>query len=604
MHLRSGGAHTHAVRTSNSRHAATPLDDVPLLIAAAPTHNTFVSYAVQHNRGTLTKKFLLWVVVLLQICFIGCFWLLQLGFNASISNNSLTTATKEYTAPNSNKNDNQQQTKGDVLLAAGRVNFIKSAALKLPKYKVQKTFNAAQKQLIEQQKPQHTLQRNKLYLNDNVNIFATDFVFKPNRLNRTGIGLIGENGGTILKQSIMSAEVMRTLVDKSKTSEGGVWCYREGSVNETNHNMDRVVGDSVEQEVDLMSLDWFENAQCKCQTSWHGKDCGQPEIIWRALMTAKKPFRLIEPSKQMAHRLVYMLEGNFFSLDLLELQIQAVIEVVDYFIIYFKNNKATLEQLRMLQRRLKNILKRGNYFLYHCKSDTTQREVTEVSCTAARAYAAFRKHLRVDTVSAFNLNETDLILYSSDYEIISRSALKFLKYYAKPEVEYIRFRLKYTVYGFYWQHAKQTHLTSLVSFFTHLDNPHLGNGDPIQLITKASMQNNSAFIIGDLNHFGGWFCKYCEQSDEIISAIQAEFSSLQVQFPNSTRNHHIDVTYIQKLIANGIYVDGKSQLLKMRRYSDKYFAPNYAEENSWKYGNLLVNLYETLDEDIEDENVY
>jgi len=78
---------------------------------------------------------------------------------------------------------------------------------------------------------------------------------------------------------------------------------------------------------------------------------------------------------------------------------------------------------------------------------------------------------------------------------------------------------------------------------------------------------------------------------------------MPVKLPNDTRNAHIDANYMQQLIANGVHIDGTTQLHRLREQSEKYFAPEEALQHSSQYGQLLVNLYDVdVLEDLQDED--
>uniref|UniRef100_A0A1B0FNZ3 Beta-1,4-mannosyl-glycoprotein 4-beta-N-acetylglucosaminyltransferase n=1 Tax=Glossina morsitans morsitans TaxID=37546 RepID=A0A1B0FNZ3_GLOMM len=281
-----------------------------------------------------------------------------------------------------------------------------------------------------------------------------------------------------------------------------LWCFREGTQNETF----KLKSDSGSEDL----LDAGED-HCKCSSEWHGRDCGQPEVIWRALMAAKTIFKLKDPSRDECHRLVYMIEGQFFSIDLLEMQVKGVERIIDYFIIFFKRNPVSISDLKSLRRHLKQILPQNNFMLFHCQL------MQHRNCSSAAAYHLFRQQ-----------------------------------------------------------------------------------------------QLSSNVIRGDLNHFGGWFCKYCQQPDEVIMELQAQSQTSlsitptpqnSIEFPHNQRNSHIDIAYLQQLIATGVYLrDGKTQLLRVYRFRDKYFAPLYVSDQSWKYGHLLINIYESLDDLLADDN--
>ncbi|XP_059220777.1 beta-1,4-mannosyl-glycoprotein 4-beta-N-acetylglucosaminyltransferase [Stomoxys calcitrans] len=383
------------------------------------------------------------------------------------------------------------------------------------------------------------------------------------------------------QQDFELQQIAYNLTDAEKVmfGEPSTWCFKEGTTKETRPQRDDDPG--IWPDV------------CDCLPDWHGQDCGQPEIIWRALMTAKMPFKLQNPAQDESHRLVYMIEGPFFSMDLMELQIQAVMTVVDYFIIYYKRNPVNMKELKILKYRLRQNLPNHNYMIYHCKL------VALTNCSSAEVYRLFRQH----QLPSNAIKPTDLFIYSDDKTILGHRALNFLKYYSF-NMPLIEFRAKFIVYGFYWQHPDLTKLQGSISSFQLIDN---SNSDPSQL-RRNHASNNAAsrqtLVMGDLNHFGGWFCKYCQQPDEIINELQLLQSSLSntnatttksihqnaIAFPTDKKHSlHIDVNYIQQLISTGVYLnDGKTKLLKVRRFTDKYFAPVYASQQSWKYGHLLL----------------
>ncbi|XP_053960754.1 uncharacterized protein LOC128864963 [Anastrepha ludens] len=539
---------------------------------AAPTSDSemteFLSAtAAPGGRTPLTKKLLLTLLVLVQVCFISCLWLLQIGggLNASTNEVAVLNEGKRNMAINTKPSALSAMPHAAALHGMRRVNFItKTTVLGLTE----------------------TVDRNEVLNHDlsppvignsqsgKVSNFRKDFYLKTNRLNKT----IELRNGTSLVPEL---------------DNDAVWCFREGSIDEFSQL-------SNDDDAQNDALSWEEDTQCKCRAGWHGRDCGQPEVMWRALLTAKSHFRLQQPSEtQNVNQLVYLLEGNFFNLDLLQLQIQILADIVDYFVIFVRPAR---KDIKMLEHWLRETLAANKYLIFQC--DT--RHVLEANCTTAQAYAYFRQQLKRKQ-RQLELKPTDLLLYTGDRVLPSLQALQFLKYYA-TDVRTVPFRLKFVVYGFYWQHPKQTHLSGLISSFVHVDNPSQlidgGGRNPVKILQRILTESSQPppFVIGDLNHFGGWFCKYCQQPEEIVAELHAESNATrQVQFPDAVRSHNIDVAYLQKLIATGIYVDGKTQLIRNRRYSDKYYAPPLAETENAKYGNLLVNLYESFDDDIEYE---
>ncbi|XP_011183568.2 uncharacterized protein LOC105212908 [Zeugodacus cucurbitae] len=551
------------IRLANHQHLysgyATILTDIEMQDVASST--------AIGGKATLTKKLLLTILVLAQICFISCLWLLQLGGGLNTSINEVTSQNGDNKNLVSNTKNLANKPSTEALHGMRRVNFITNST------NVSLTENAVRKRVLKHELLQAVIENSQSGKESN---FRKDFYVKQNRLNstieiRNRTGLLPEFGNDAL------------------------WCFRKGSIDE----LSQISNDEVPQYV---ALSWEEeNTQCKCRAGWHGRDCGQPEVMWRALLTLKTPFQLQQPTKTRdPHRLIYFLEGNFFNLDLLDLQISMLEDIVDYFVIFVKPAR---KDPKTLEHMLEEKLTAKQYMLFKCDQEYA---LQNGNCTTKAAYAHFLQQLKHKQLQLLPLKSTDLLLYTDDRVFPSPQALQFLKYYAN-DVRNVLFRLKYVVYGFYWQHPKQTYLNGLISSFVHVDNPSQINGgekDPAKIMemSKAESSHRAPFVIGDLNHFGGWFCKYCQQPEEIVAELHAETSSLtQVQFTETVSGHNIDVTYLQKLIATGVYVDGRTQLLRNRRYSDKYYAPAVAETDNSKYGNLLINLYESFDDDIEYE---
>ncbi|XP_067623065.1 uncharacterized protein Mgat3 [Eurosta solidaginis] len=512
---------------------------------------------------TITKKLVLTLLVLVQICFISCLWLLQLGGGLNSNVNEVTVLSENSRSKAANSKDFTKEPYSMTLHSVRGVNFITKATTAV---------------LTEQMNGQEVL--NHVVMNSTRNSrsnqsrivsgnFKKDFYLKTYRLNKTTIEL---GNGNISNSDIL-------------------WCFREGSIDEAS----QLTNDETAQN---NAISWEEDDkvddQCKCRAGWHGRDCGQPEVMWRALLTAKSRFQLQQPNKSTNIKiLIWLIEGIFLNLDLLDLQISMLKDIVDYFVIFIRStaDKDTAHWL-------KQTLSSKRYLIYHCERKRMSTENT--NCSTAQAYAHFRRHLQENPyIFRHTLQPSDLLLYTNDCVLPSPQALRFMKYYA-TDVRNVPFRLKYVVYGFYWQHPNQTQLNGLISSFAHVDNA-LSHIAAATLTAEASQ--TPPFVIGDLNHFGGWYCKYCQQPEDIIAELHAESSSKrEVKFPDAVRGRNIDVTYLQKLIANGIYVDGKTQLQRNRRYSDQYYAPAIAEAGRAKYGNLLVNLYESFDDDIEYED--
>lgn len=70
--------------------------------------------------------------------------------------------------------------------------------------------------------------------------------------------------------------------------------------------------------------------KCKCLPEWHGNDCGQPEILWRALLTNRKPIKIKGP-RTFQRRLIYFFKFDKFSEHVADIRINELGKYFHYF---------------------------------------------------------------------------------------------------------------------------------------------------------------------------------------------------------------------------------------------------------------------------------
>lgn len=336
--------------------------------------------------------------------------------------------------------------------------------------------------------------------------------------------------------------------------------------------------------------------QCVCQLDYHGRDCGQPEVLWRAFMTAKVPLNLSANSRQEPHKIFYMIRlsgGDAgISLETLEIQLMELIHVVDLFVICdTPTGKFSNGGGRDKTKTLKNIAKTGflkqlSYKILFLDSDDDDRRQRLIGyndgiCSLKSMYKTFKRRLADDAIRS-----DDILLVSSNDEILNWRAIKYFKWYDHwPQP--IRFRLKYTVYGYYWQHPESTRLGSGACQINVLEEVY--KSDPARMLSARK----PGLIVGDLNHVGGWYCQYCYHPLNIVKKLQAEGADIFQQ----NRIQTIDTAYVESLIGSGLFVNGKLGLTRLHRFADKYYAPEYITNSSWKYEGILSNVYATYDDE-------
>lgn len=178
-----------------------------------------------------------------------------------------------------------------------------------------------------------------------------------------------------------------------------------------------------------------------------------------------------------------------------------------------------------------------------------------------------------------NLRSDDLIVFTSPDVILNKLALNFFKLYDKWS-QPVAFRVKWNVYGFYFVHNNKTSLKGGLATVAYIKQRY--NGNLGLLKHNKTVYSSKGVVIGDLNHFGGWQCEVCTED---VSNIFKLISNPKTMY---------NTAYIEELIGDGVYIDGKSSLIHANRYQE-YFAPIHVLNNSFKYDFLLNNFYFKLD---------
>lgn len=401
-----------------------------------------------------------------------------------------------------------------------------------------------------------------------------------------------------------------SLYPQEKFENAFFRCYGESQSNETTYCFRN-------GSVDIESLD-FDECTCKCHLQYHGKDCGQPEVVWRAFITARlSSKKVIErytneavaiepPQRQQPFRIFYLIHSTALSLTTVEIQMMDLMDLVDVFILCDEIRNRTVEmnaetlKYRRFRYHQTSSEHRSDFFLKRFKTKILILE-TRQKCTPKWMYRTFRHKL--DKFYPNITNGNDILLFSSHDEILNRQAVMYTKWYNDwTRNQPIKFRLKYNVYGFYWQHPDQTVLRSGACQLHVMDE--IFRGDPLR------MQNSTetGLIFGDLNHSGGWFCQYCyESSIHIVQKLQmdramnvfggAKSANEASGYKMQQQPSIVDANYIELLISAGLFIDGKLNLIRLHRFSDQYYAPAFVTDTSWKYESLLTNTYAHYDGD-------
>ncbi|KAH0539165.1 beta-1,4-mannosyl-glycoprotein 4-beta-N-acetylglucosaminyltransferase [Cotesia glomerata] len=344
--------------------------------------------------------------------------------------------------------------------------------------------------------------------------------------------------------------------------------------NQTACWKDGLDNDKIKNTENELELD-----RCICKPGWHGVDCGEPEVVWRAIMASKQNIKLTR--RRTSRRLIYVFSVHDFNSAIAEVIVEELYNVVDLFVICDYSNS---------EENFKHKLAKGLL-------EGHQSKIFYININSGGGKTA-RKPKRVISqfiwdkisVQVKNIKHDDIYVMTDSEEILNLRALMFLKVYdGWPQP--IGFRLRWSVFGFFWRHPLKTTITVGACTVGFLYNAFRSNALVLsQLSDETSERDNLGLVIGDLNHYGGWYCHYCQSPANIVNLLEREGKN---KVPDGTKN--LDVAFIEDIIGGGVWIDGKINLLRAYKSHESYFAPETVIANPFKYDWLVDNFYAKLD---------
>lgn len=350
-------------------------------------------------------------------------------------------------------------------------------------------------------------------------------------------------------------------------------CFRDGIQN---------VSTRASQVVNNKTEDYRDLPACICRSEYHGHACSEPEIIWRAFMASRQP--LMHPPKfiRQPHNVFYIINRvTSINLETLEIQMLELAGIVNLFVIC-DEIKVDDSSLLMRHQMNKGFLQGFNDRVLLLKDDT---------CSSSNIFRQMKKIL------GSQMKPLDVLVNGYSDEILNRKAINYMKWHNHWH-QPLRFRLRWNVYGFFFQHPDSTVTSSTACQINVLEQFY--KSDPDNVLASPTI-----VTVGDLNHYGGWFCEYCHQPIDIIRKLYVDSKILANKSSDPLKeNYHrkpvINIEYIQNLIQQGLYIDGKLELIKLRHYQDsKYFTPESVARNRWKFDNIVTNFFSSWDDDLE-----
>ncbi|XP_053697801.1 beta-1,4-mannosyl-glycoprotein 4-beta-N-acetylglucosaminyltransferase [Sabethes cyaneus] len=404
--------------------------------------------------------------------------------------------------------------------------------------------------------------------------------------------------GSLIPEEKSTVQKVVTLVGTPHTKQTNETELETGQLDIVARELDEQM---IEDREDTGS-EILPDGRCQCLPEWHGPDCGQPEVLWRAFIASKIPPRnQTTAPRKVPKRVFYIIDTNFISVEVLEIQIMELIDVVSMFVLCDR-------QLSVVER-----MKSETYSIgAHMKSTDFLKQTRErilllddPNCSGKNIFRKMKKY-----INKKDMHPEDILLFSQTDEILSRRAVNYFRWYDNwPQP--VRFRLKYNVFGFFWQHPENTRIGSAACQLSTVDEVYRSDPEALLRIDKPVM------IIGDLNHYGGWYCRHCYQPIDIvkylefIATVNTTTNSGSVSgtnqssyLPDPRKSNVMNEEYVQNLIASGKYFDGNINLAKIQRHTDKYYAPEYVRKNSWRFDNIVINLFARWEDSVIDDEYF
>lgn len=316
--------------------------------------------------------------------------------------------------------------------------------------------------------------------------------------------------------------------------------------------------------------------RCVCNQGWHGSDCGQPEVVWRAIMASKQNIKL--KHRKFARRVIHTFYLNEHNSAIAEVIVEELYNVVDLFVICDYNNAEENFHHKLFKGLLEREQKKILYINVGPKARKPLRVVSKYVWE------------KVKTVVR-NLRDDDIYIITEPEQVLNSRALMFLKVYnGWPQP--IGFRLRWSVYGFFWQHPLKTTITVGACTIGMMREAYQSNSMILQRQFNGDLNERDTLglVIGDLNHYGGWYCYLCEAPANILVGLDEKIKSREIDIEET-----VDVPFVEDLIGSGLWLDGKTNLLRVTKSRDSYFAPETILNNTWKYDWLVENFYAKLD---------
>jgi len=362
------------------------------------------------------------------------------------------------------------------------------------------------------------------------------------------------------------------------------------------------------------------SSKCVCKGKYFGPHCGIPESAWEShYKHYKSSLQKLKPRKT-PRRLIHGLQVNH-EFDLFDARLKSLQDTVDVYIVLESNfssygeakplsflNKFKSGWLSEFQDNLVYV-----FLPFFPKAGETNGWYAD---SFLRLYLGKSGMKLID-----NIRDDDIFLLLDADELPTVESLMFLKLF-DGWTEPVKFGFRWTVFGFYWLKAEDPGMLEKVPWLGSM----LSSQKSERLLTlyvactvgmlKQVYGNNAMLLrrnvwahsllkdrlanftqshnkpkewtLGNSPHYAGFHCSWCYSPEGIrtkMASAQRHDKPRWGDFPEK-----MDLEYIESLVSNGGWFDGKHPFIKVNRrdMQDDVYAPKYFLENEDMFEYLLV----------------
>lgn len=223
----------------------------------------------------------------------------------------------------------------------------------------------------------------------------------------------------------------------------------------------------------------YDSPACLCLPEWHGHACSEPEIIWRAFMGSRQPMNHPPEFTRHPHNVFYVIKGvTSINLETLEIQILELFDVVNLFVL------CDVMGTENTSLSMQHQMNKGVLLLYKDQLLLLNDE----SCTSSRIYRKIKEILKTQ------IRQLDVIIFGNSDEIINKKAVNYLKWHNSWH-QPLRFRLRWNVYGFFFQHPDYTIISSSACQVNVLEQFLKSDSG----MFSTNHHSSTVMVVGDLN---------------------------------------------------------------------------------------------------------